>query len=84
MKFKGLFHSNEDLANEIGIHIDVMKYNSIISPIPSKCNQCVKKSTISCHTSPADGEIIVKLCKGHKDVLSIQCKDYYKEFVYEI
>ena len=27
------------------------------------------------------GEIIVQLCKGHKNVLSIQCKDYYKEFV---
>ena len=26
-------------------------------------------------------EIIVKLCKGHKYVLSIQRKDYYKEFV---
>ena len=42
---------------------------------------CVKKSKISCHTSPADGEIIVKLRKGNKNVLSTQCKDYYKEFV---
>ena len=39
-------------------------------------------STLSCHTSPVDGEINVKLCKGHKLVLSIQCKAYYKEFVY--
>ena len=41
----------------------------------------MKKSKISCHTSPADGEIIVKLRKGNKNVLSTQCKDYYKEFV---
>ena len=58
-----------------------MKYNSLISAIPSKWKQCVKKSKISCHTSPADGEIIVKLRKGNKNVLSTQCKDYYKEFV---
>ena len=30
---------------------------------------------------PADGETIVKLCKGTKNVLSTQCNDYYKEFV---
>ena len=41
----------------------------------------MKKSNISCHTSPADGEIIVKLCKGNKNILSTHCKDYYKEFV---
>ena len=81
MKFNGLIRSKEDLANEFGIHIDIMKYNSLISAIPSKWKQCVKKSNISCHTSPADGEIIVKLCKGNKNVLSTQCKDYYKEFV---
>ena len=81
MKFNGLIPSKEDLANEFGIHIDIMKYNSLISAIPSKWKQCVKKSNISCHTSPADGEIIVKLCKGNKNVLSAQCKDYYKEFV---
>ena len=33
------------------------------------------------YTSPADGEIIVQLCKGNKNVLSTQCKYYYKEFV---
>ena len=65
MKFNGLFRFNEDLANEFGIHIDIMKY-SLISAIPSKWKQCVKKSNISCHTSQADGEIIVKLCKGNK------------------
>ena len=81
MKFNGLIRSKEDLANEFGIHIDIMKYNSLISAITSKWKQCVKKSNISCHTSPADGEIIVKLCKGNKNVLSTQCKDYYKEFV---
>ena len=31
--------------------------------------------------SSADGEIIVKLRTGNKNVLSTQCKDYYKEFV---
>ena len=81
MKFNGLIRSKEDLANEFGIHIDIMKYNSLISAIPSKWKQCVKKSNISCHAPPADGEIIVKLCKGNKNVLSTQCKDYYKEFV---
>ena len=25
--------------------------------------------------------MVVKLCKGNKNVLSTQCKDYYKEFV---
>ena len=59
-----------------------MKYNYSIFAIPSKWKQCVKNSTLSCHTSPVDGEIIVKFCKGHKSLLSIQCKDYYKEFVY--
>ena len=68
MKFNGLIRSKEDLANEFGIHIDIMKYNSLIFAIPSKWKQCVKKSNISCHTSPADGEIIVKLCKGNKNV----------------
>ena len=83
MKFNGLFWSKEDLANEFGIHKDaVMKYNGLISAIPSKWKRCVKNSTISYHTSPADGEIIVKLCYCHKNVLSIQCKDYNKEFVY--
>ena len=41
----------------------------------------MKKSKIPCHTSPADEEIIVKLRKGNTNVLSTQCKDYYKEFV---
>ena len=81
MKFNGLIRSKEDLANEFGIHIDIMKYNSLISAIPCKWKQCVKKSNISCHTSPADGEIIVKLCKGNKNILSTQCKNYYKEIV---
>ena len=81
MKFKGLIRSKEDLANAFGIHIDIMKYNSLISAIPSKWKECVKKSKTSCHTSPADGEIIVKLRKGNKNVLSTQCKDYYKKFV---
>ena len=81
MKFNGIFRSKEELANGFGIHIDVMKHNSLILAIPSKWKQCVKNSTISCHASPVDWEIIVKLCKGTKNVLSIQCKDYYKEFV---
>ena len=81
MKFNGLIRSKEDLVNEFAIYIDIMKYNSLISAIPSKWKQCVKKSNISCHKSPADGEIIVKLCRGKINVLSTQCKDYYKEFV---
>ena len=81
MKFNGLIRSKEDLANEFDIHTDIMKYNSLISAIPSKWKQCVKNISISCHTSPADGEIIVKLSKGNKNVLSTQCKYYYKEFV---
>ena len=55
MKFNGLIRSKEDLANEFGIHIDIMKYNSLISAIPSKWKQCVKKSNISCHTSQQMG-----------------------------
>ena len=66
MKFNGLFCSKENLANEFDIHINVMKYNSLISAILSKWKQCVKNSTMSCHTSQADGKIIVKLCKGYK------------------
>ena len=48
MKFNGLICSKEDLANEFGIHIEIMKYNSLISAISSKWKQCVKKSNISC------------------------------------
>ena len=81
MKFNGLIRFKEDLANEFGIHIDIMKYNSLISAIPSKWRQCVRGSEVSCHASLADGEIIVRLRKGNKNVLSTQCKDYYKEFV---
>ena len=41
---------------------------------------CEKEQHIMSYV-PVDGEIIVKLCKGDKNVLSTQCKDYYKEFV---
>ena len=33
------------------------------------------------HASPVDGEITLMFANGYKNVLSIHCKDYYKEFV---
>ena len=41
-----------------------------------------KEYNIMSYLSRRWRDIIVKVCKGHKNVLSIQCKEYYKEFVY--
>ena len=39
------------------------------------------ESELFCHTSPVDGEITLKFGNGYLNVMSIQCKDYYREFV---
>ena len=41
----------------------------------------MRESKFVCHTSPVDGKNTLKFGNGCKNVLSIQCKDYYKEFV---
>ena len=41
-----------------------------------------KVSNLLCHTPSVDGEIKSNFdINGYKNVLSIQCQDYYKEFV---
>ena len=56
MKFNALFHSKEDLANEFGIHIDVMKYSSLISAIPSGWKLCEKEYNIMSYFSSRWGD----------------------------
>ena len=53
----------------------------MISAIPSKWKKCIRESKLVSHTTPVDGEITLKFGNGSKNVLCIQCKDYYKEFV---
>ena len=53
-----------------------MKYNSLISAIPSKWKKCIRESKLVSHTAPVDGEITLKFGNGNKNVLCIQCKDY--------
>ena len=48
MKLNGSFHSKEKLSNNFGIHLNIMKYNSLISAIPYTWKQCRKNSTLSC------------------------------------
>ena len=55
--------------------------NSLLSATPLKWKQYVRESELWCHTSPVDGEITLKFGSGYKNVLSVLCKDYCKEFV---
>ena len=40
-----------------------------------------RESKLVSHNSPVDGEITLKFGNGYKNVLCIQCKYFYKEFV---
>ena len=64
------------------LQIDIMKYNSLISAIPLtwKFGGGRGGGKLISHTSPVDGEIILKFVNGYKNVLTIQYKDYYKVF----
>ena len=81
IRIDGSLRTKQELSNEFGIQIDIMKYNSLISAIPSKWKKCIRESKLVSHTAPVDGEITLKFGNGNKNVLCIQCKDYYKEFV---
>ena len=66
IKTNGSLRTKQELAIELGIQRDTMKYSSLISAIPSKWKKCVRESKLISHTSPVDLEITLMFGNSNK------------------